>query len=128
MIDREQVEAQAAGALRATWTWWSRRPRPQRWLMLGGLVGFAAIVSPGVRGVLVGLVAAALGIMLLVALLAATVVGLLWRVVRRHPLADLAVGYLIGRLRGRRRLEQYQPGRPSHYYPPPSRDESSPHG
>lgn len=119
MIDREHVEAQVAGALRATWTWWNRRTRAQHRLMVGGLVGFAVMISPGVRGVLVGLVAAALGIMLLVALLAATLVGVLWRVVRRHPIADLAVGYLIGRHRERRRVEHYDHGYPPHYYPPP---------
>jgi hypothetical protein len=48
--------------------------------------------------------------------------------VRRHPVADLAAGYLIGRRHARRRMEQYGPGYlpPSSYdyppsgYPPPS--------
>jgi hypothetical protein len=83
--------------------------------MFVGLVILAAVVSPTVRGALVGLV-------LLVVLVAALTLGLLGRIVRRHPLADLAAGYLIGRRHARRRMEQYGPGSPppsSWYYPPP---------
>jgi uncharacterized transporter YbjL len=64
--------------------------------MLAGLVVLAAVVSPTVRGALVGLVVAVFGLVLLVALVAALTVGLLGRIVSRHPLADLAAGYLIG--------------------------------
>ena len=87
--------------------WWRRCYRAQRLLMLAGLVVLAAVMSPTVRGALVGL-------LLLVALAAALTVGLIGRIVRRHPLADLAAGYLIGRRRTRR-IEHYGPG-----YPPPS--------
>jgi len=100
---------------RAGIAWWRRRSRAQRVLMFAGLVILAAVVSPTVRGALVGLV-------LLVALVAALTVGLLGRMVRRHPLADLAVGYLIGRRHARRHAGQYGPGYPppsSWYYPPP---------
>jgi len=76
--------------------------------MFAGLVVLAAVVSPTVRGALVGLV-------LLVVLVAALTVGLLGRIVRRHPLADLAAGYLIGRRHARRYVGQYGPG-----YPPPT--------
>lgn len=96
-------------------TWWRRRNRAQWLLMLAALVVLAAVVSPTVRGALVGLV-------LLVALVAALTVGLLRRIVRRHPLADLAAGYLVGRRHARLRMEQYGPGYPppsSYYYPPP---------
>ena len=102
--------------------WWRRRSRAQRVLMIAGLVVLAAVVSPTVRGTLVGLVVAVFGLVLLVALVAALTVGLLGRIVRRHPLADLAAGYLIGRRHARRRMEQYGPGYlpPSSYYYPPS--------
>jgi hypothetical protein len=96
-------------------TWWRRRNRAQWLLTLAGLVVLAAVLSPTVRGALVGLV-------LLVALVAALTVGLLGRIVRRHPVADLAAGYLIGRRHARRRIEHYGPGYPppnSYYYPPP---------
>lgn len=87
--------------------------------MVVGLAGFAAIVSPGVRGILVGLVAVALGLVLLVGLMTVLVVGLVWRMVRRHPIADLAMGYLIGRHRGRRRVGHGEPVYMPPYYPPP---------
>lgn len=93
--------------------WWRRRSRSQRVLMFAGLVVLAAVVSPAVRGALVGLV-------LLFALVAALTVGLLGRIVRRHPLADLAAGYLIGRRHARRHVGQYGPGYPPPGYPPPS--------
>ena len=69
--------------------------------MFAGLVVLAAVVSPTVRGALMGLVVAVLGLVLLVALVAALLVGLLGRIVRRHPLADLTAGYLIGRRRSK---------------------------
>ena len=106
---------------RAGIAWWRRRSRAQRVLIFAGLLVLAAVVSPTVRGVLVGLVAAVLGLMLLVALLVGLVVGLLGRIVRRHPVADLAA-YLVGRRLSRRHLGHYGPGYPppsSYYYPPP---------
>jgi hypothetical protein len=93
---------------------WRRRNQAQRLLMLAGLVVLAAVVSPTVRGALVGFV-------LLVALVAALTVGLLGRIVRRHPLADLAAGFLIGRRHARRHVGQYGPG-----YPPPSSSNQPP--
>jgi hypothetical protein len=101
---------------RAGLAWWRRRNRAQWLLMLAGLVVLAAVVSPTVRGALVGLV-------LLVALVAALTVGLLGRIVRRHPLADLAAGYLIGRRHARRHVGQSGPG-----YPPPSSSYFPPSG
>jgi hypothetical protein len=81
--------------------------------MLAGLVVLAAVVSPTVRGALVGLV-------LLVALVAALTVGLLGHMVDRHPLADLAVGHLIGRRHARRHVGQYGPGYPPSSWVPPT--------
>jgi hypothetical protein len=100
---------------RAGVTWWHRRSRAEHAVVLTGLVVLAAVVSPAVRGALVGLV-------VLVALVAALTVSLFRRTLRRHPLADLAVGYLIGRHRARRRTEQYGPGYPQqtcYCHPPP---------
>lgn len=107
---------------RAWRTWWRRRNRAQRLLMLAGLVVLAAVVSPTVRGALLGLAVAALSFVLLVALVAALVIGLFGRIARRHPLIDLAGGYLIGRRHARRRAGQYGPDYTppsSWYYPPP---------
>ena len=83
-------------------TWWRRRNPAQRLLILAGLVVLAAVVSPTVRGALVGLV-------LLVALVAALTIVLLGRIVRRHPLADLAAGDPIGRRHARRHAGQSGP-------------------
>jgi hypothetical protein len=95
-------------------TWRRRRSRAQWVLMFAGLLVLAAVASPTVRSTLVGLV-------LLVALFAALTVGLLRRIVRRHPLVDLAVGYLIGRSHARRPIEHYGPG-----YPPPHASHPTP--
>ena len=91
-------------------------------LIFAGLVVLAELVSLTVRGALVGLVVAVFGLVLLVALVAALTLGLLGRIARRHPLADLAAGYLIGRRHARRHMGQYGSGyQPpsSYFYPPP---------
>jgi Flp pilus assembly protein TadB len=92
--------------------WSRRRNRAQRVLVLVGLVVLAAMVSSTVRDALVGLAVAALGLVLLLGLVAALMARLVGRFFRRHPLADLAVGYLIGRRRERRYLGQYRRGYP----------------
>jgi hypothetical protein len=122
-VDEFRDLAELSRSTRAGIAWWRRRSRAQRVLMFAGLVVLAGVVSPTVRGALVGLVVAAFGLVLLVALVSALTVGLLGRIVRRHPLADLAVGYLIGRRHARRYVGQYGPG-----YPPPSSKYSPPPG
>ena len=113
MADPDRVPFPPADSTQVPRSWWSRCSRAQRVLVVGSVLALAAVISPGVRGALLGVIGLALGLMVLVSIFAAFVVGVLWRTVRRHPLADVAVGYLLGRRRARWVSVDCLPGWPS---------------
>jgi hypothetical protein len=82
--------------------WWRRRNRVERVLVLAGLVVLAAAVSSTVRDALAALMMAGVILVVLGLMLAGLVLGVFGRVARRHPLAEFAAGYLLGRHHERR--------------------------
>jgi hypothetical protein len=92
--------------VRAGATWWRRRGWNERLLILAGIVLLTAAASSAVRDALVALVLAVTIIAVLGLVLAGAVVGGFRRIARRHPLADFAAGYLLGRHHGRRRTDR----------------------
>jgi hypothetical protein len=74
---------------------------------LAGLVFLAAAVSSTVRDALAALMIAGVVLVGLGLMLVGLIVGVFGRVVRRHPLADFAAGYLLGRRHERRISGRY---------------------
>jgi hypothetical protein len=92
---------------RAGINWWRWRNRVERVLILAGLVVVAAAVSSTVRDALAALLMAGVVLVGLALMLVGLVIGVFGRVVRRHPLADFAAGYLLGRRHERRMSGRY---------------------
>jgi hypothetical protein len=92
---------------RAGFNWWRRRNRVERVLILAGLVVLAAALSSTVRDALAALMMAGVILVVLGLTLVGLVVGVFGRVARRHPLADFAAGYLLGRRHERRISGRY---------------------
>jgi hypothetical protein len=118
MSDPRDPEAELLRRSRVGSAWWRRRSRVERVLILAGLAVLAAAVSSSIRDTLAALMMAGVVLVVLGLMLAGLVGGVFARVVRRHPLADFAAGYLLGR-RHERRISGRRIARPITHPPAP---------
>ena len=89
----------------------SRRgdPRPRRhieWRLIAlGIVTLLVLVIPGLRAAVVELAVGVVTLVVMLSLVGVLALALGWRVVRRHPVADLVVGTWLLRRHERRQQQ-----------------------